>query len=52
MIYFYSKLVSAYNWTLKEIDEQDLEDVLCMLAVANKAENAPELAYIEDVLPL
>lgn len=49
---FYAGLVKAYNWTLREIDEQDLADTLDFIVVMDKVDNAPKYASIEDVLPM
>lgn len=48
---WYTRYHESYGWTVKEVDESDLETLIDELIVAAK-KNQPRKAYIENVLPL
>ena len=58
MLSWYCRYHEAYGWTVKEVDETELEialDELLVLAKKNQTETENEThlrGYIEDVLPL
>ena len=48
---FYRQLQEAYHWTVREIDETEIEMVMLQVVVRDKIENAPRRGFIEDVIP-
>lgn len=49
---FYRQLQEAYHWTVKEIDDTEIEIIMLQIVVMDKIEHAPRQGFIEDVLPL
>ncbi len=49
---FYRQLQEAYHWTVREIDETEIEIIMLQVVVLDKIEHAPKRGFIEDVLPL
>ncbi|WP_297570235.1 hypothetical protein [uncultured Anaerovibrio sp.] len=45
---YYERLQSAYGWTIREIDESDLEVLLDQMVILSKRNR--EQTYIEDVM--
>ena len=48
----YMNLARVYKWTISEIDNEELDDILDILVVLDKVENAPTMAFIDEVLPM
>ena len=48
---FYRQLQEAYHWTVREIDETEMEILILQVVVLDKIENATRRGYIEDILP-
>ena len=49
---FYRQLQEAYHWTVREIDETEIEIIMLQVVVLDKIDNAPKRGFIEDILPL
>ena len=49
---FYRQLQEAYHWTVREIDETEIEIIMLQIVVLDKIDNAPKRGFIEDILPL
>ncbi len=49
---FYRQLQEAYHWTVREIDETEMEIIMLQIVVQDKIDRAPRLGYIEEILPL
>jgi hypothetical protein len=45
-------LQEAYHWTVREIDETEIEIIMLQIVVLDKIDNAPKRGFIEDILPL
>ena len=52
LVNFYRQLQEAYGWTVREIDETEIEIIILQVVVLDKIEYAPKIGYIEDILPL
>ena len=49
---FYRQLQEAYHWTVREIDETEINILLLQIIVLDKISHVARRGYIEDVLPL
>lgn len=49
---FYRQLQEAYHWTVREIDETEIEIILLQVVVLDKIDHAPRRGYVEDILPI
>ena len=52
LVNFYRQLQEAYHWTVREIDETEIEIIMLQIVVLDKIDNAPKRGFIEDILPL
>ena len=53
MLHLYSRYQEAYGWTIREIDETDMEsllDQMRVLALVDDTASDSKLSYIDDVL--
>lgn len=45
---YYERLQAAYGWTIAQIDESELDVLLCQMVILSKKNSRQ--AYIEDVM--
>lgn len=50
-IYFYTVFSKMYHWTVKEIDETELEVLFDYLLVSQEKETKQKNVYIDEIMP-
>lgn len=50
-IYFYTVFSKMYHWTVKEIDETELEILFDYLLVSQEKETKQKNVYIDEIMP-
>jgi hypothetical protein len=50
LLRLYARFQEGYYWTVKEIDETEIDFLLDQLCVLEKMEATKDTAYIDDVL--
>ena len=50
LLLYYERLQQAYGWTMREVDDHDIDFLLDQLLVVSIADNGRGHKYIDDVL--